>query len=86
MFEMEKSNEIFIGVLRNLRQCDMTDDELLNCENLNNVGFDSVDLMHLAVACEDAFGISIDDEYLTYDILNSCQELIKVVKMKINKK
>lgn len=86
MYEMDKLNDIFIGVLRNLRQCDMSDDELLNCPNLNNIGFDSVDLMHFAVACEDAFGISIDDEYLTYDILNNCQELIKVIKMEIEKK
>lgn len=72
-----------VEILRQIQECQYTDFELLNCKNLNEIGFDSIDLMRVAVECEDVFGITIDDENLTYDVLSNCQKLMKVIEAKI---
>lgn len=59
--------ESMIKCLRNNVNINESDEVIIQCQDLSNIGFDSIELMYVILKFEEVFEISFKEEDLTYD-------------------
>ena len=77
--DVKHIEESIIACLKKSGDINITNDALAQCGDLTNIGFDSIELMHIVLGIEEIFGISFKENDLIYENVNSFPNLMKLV-------
>ena len=69
-----------LDTVRRIAPHELSDEEILSCEDFLALGFSSISLMELVFACEEEFKMEFVDEDLTLEVLGQYENVRRAIR------